>query len=66
MSASVLDQIRWSETDYDMKEFVELFGDSLPLLCQTTSGYSGCDEDIHQVAADEVWSHLHTLPHPTT
>lgn len=54
MIMSALDHIKWSATDYDMKDFVELFSYNLPMLCQTTTGYAGCDEDIHQIGADEV------------
>lgn len=51
---SVMSGIKWSEAEMTMKEFVERLRLCLPVLCIVTSGYAGCDEDMHQIGAGEV------------
>ncbi|KAI0238626.1 hypothetical protein LSAT2_010648 [Lamellibrachia satsuma] len=45
---------KWSEKDYSMKEFVDIFSRRLPLIIFITEGWQGRDED-HTFSGDEVY-----------
>lgn len=54
-SSSLIDHVAWSSCEFSMRDFVDTYRSSLPVLCLTRTGYSGCDDDMHQIGAGEVY-----------
>lgn len=55
VSSSLDGDLVWSSRNYKMREFVESFQDSMPVLVKTTAGYAGFDEGMHQIGSGEVY-----------
>jgi len=49
------DVLSWLDVEFDVRQFVSAFTPRLPLIIQTTSGFTAAsDPDLHEVGADEV------------